>query len=303
MRKILLLTLLCIGCILALSACDTNDIKGFFGSPAINAYIEDYAVQSLLIVGEPIENVVVMRALDVTDSFSLDKAAVRDAVVRIIEGNGTAVFLLVFDTATFMYKSAEGAALKPGTAYKLEATVRKIDGSLLTLRGEMTTPSQIQWLRAPKDTLWYPKDTTRLPSPDSLVISWTPIAGITDYIFSTECLDTLNYGKYLRPPTGEKNRRIERFFETQLPRYDETVRSGIRGVTSTPVIWTAFKWFGVQETRIYAPETNFANWFRQVNFGQNPRYNYRLGSIENGKGVFGSASIAKKNVFLYKNQP
>jgi hypothetical protein len=303
MRKTSSLVLIIGTMLFSITACDTNDLKGFFGNPSINDYVEDYAVQSLLIVGEPIENVVIMRSLNVSDSFTLDKAAVRDAIVRIVEANTGIILPLVFDGTTLAYKSLAGATLKSNTTYTLEASVRTMDGTLLTLRGTTTTPAQIQWIRAPKDTLWYPKDTTRLPSPDSLLISWTPIAGITDYIFSTECLDTLRYGNYLRPPTTESNRRIERFFEKQLPRYNEPVRAGIRAVTSTPVIWTAFKWFGVQETRIYAPDNNFANWFRQVNFSQNPRYNYRLGSIENGKGVFGSASLAKKVVFVVKNQP
>ncbi len=286
---------------LALTGCADAGFGDFFGSPAIKDYIEDYAVQGLLIVGEPIEDIRVMRSLDVTDTFNLEKAAVRDAQVRIFEGERA--ISLQFDPATFAYKAVPETRIKPQTAYRLEINLRKLKGDALTLTGKTTTPAQIAWLRAPKDNYQYPKDTTLLPSPDSLIISWTPITGVTDYIFSTLCLDTLEYGKYLTPPTSEKNRRIVRFFESQLPRYNEPVRAGIRAVTLTPVIWTAFKWFGKQEMRIYAPDQNWANWFRQTNFGQNPRYNYRLGSIENGKGVFGSASMARHFAFVVKNQP
>lgn len=286
----------------ALTACEASGFGDFFGSPEIKDYIEDYAVQGLLIVGEPMEDVRLMRSLRIDTAFTLEGAAVRDAEVRIFE-NDRAI-TLTFDPTTFTYKAPSDVRVKANTTYRFEASFLKLDRTTrLTLRGTTTTPDQIRWIRAPKDTLQYPQDTTRLPSPDSLIISWTPVTGVTDYIFSTECLDTLGYGTYLRPPTSEKNRRIERFFEIRLPRYNETVRSGIRAVTLTPVIWTAFKWFGVHELRIYAPDIHWANWFRQTNLAQNPRFNYRLGSIEGGLGVFGSASIAKYRTFLYKNQP
>lgn len=284
-----------------LVSCQDAGFGDFFGSPAIKDYIEDYSVQALLIVGEPIEDIRVMRALPIDSAFSMDKAAVRDAQVRLFEDNST--INLQFDQATLTYKAASQIRVKASTLYRLEIILRNLEGKTLTLTGKTTTPAQVRWIRSPKDTLWYPKDTTTLPSPDSLLIAWTPVQGVTDYIFSTWCLDTLNYGSYLRPPTSEKNRRLVRFFEAQLPRYNEPVRAGIRAVTLTPVIWTAFKWFGPHELRIYAPDPNWANWFRQTNFGQNPRYNYRLGSIENGKGVFGSASMARQFTFLYKNQP
>lgn len=283
-----------------LVGCEASGFGDFFGSPQINTYIEEYAVQALIIVGEPVTDIRIMRSLRIDSAFSLEKAAVRDAEVRLIEGNRT--IQLRFDPQTFTYSSPE--RIKASTTYRFETSLLKLDGTTrLTLRGTTTTPSQVRWTRPPKDTLSYPKDTVRLPSPDSLVIAWTPIQGVTDYIFSTECLDTLEYGKYLRPPTSEKNRRIERFFESRLPRYNEPVRSGIRAVTLTPVIWTAFKWYGVHELRIYAPDINWANWFRQTNLGQNPRFNYRLGSIEGGVGVFGSSSMALQRTFLYKNQP
>lgn len=299
-RLLVLSSFLCAA--LVLSACEASGFGDFFGSPQIKDYIEDYAVQGLLIVGEPIKDIRLMRSLRIDTVFSLEGAALRDAEVRIFENDRA--LQLTFDPTTFTYKAASDVRVKANTVYRFEASFLKLDRTTrLTLSGRTNTPDQIRWVSAPKDTLQYPQDTTRLPSPDSLIISWTPIAGVTDYIFSTECLDTLEYGKYLRPPTNEKNRRIERFFERSLPRYNEPVRSGIRAVTLTPVIWTAFKWFGVQELRIYAPDIHWANWFRQTNLGQNPRFNYRLGSIEGGAGVFGSASMARYNTFVYKNQP
>lgn len=285
-----------------LTACEASGFGDFFGSPVIKDYIEDYAVQGLLLVGEPIADIRLMRSFNIDSAFTLEKTAVRDAQVRIFE-NDRAI-PLTFDSTTLSYKAPASERVKATTTYRFEAQFLKLDRTTtLTLRGATTTPNQIRWVRAPKDTLAYPKDTTRLPSPDSLIISWTAIDGVTDYIFSTECLDTLEYGKYLRPPTQEKNRRIVRFFEASLPKYNEAVRSGIRAVTLTPVIWTAFKWFGVHELRIYAPDINWANWFRQTNLGQNPRFNYRLGSIDGGLGVFGSASLAKYRTFVIKNQP
>lgn len=280
--------------IFAVSAC---------GDPAVQDYIEDYAVESLLVVGEPIRGVRVLKTVDVVDSFSFDQSAVRTAKVRIFEENRRIDLQFRADSIPNLGAFFAPDTVRPNTNYRLEVELTDSRGDTRRLTGNMRTPPQIAWVRPPRDTLFYPQDTVGLPSPDSLAISWTPVPGATDYIISVQCLDTLNYGIYLRPPTQEKNRRMVRFFEVNLPRYNETIRFGFRATNNSPLVWTGFKWFGKNRITIYAPDNNWLRWYRLIGFSQNPRYNPLLGSIEGGKGVFGSAAVVRRDVFMYKNQP
>ena len=68
-----------------------------------------------------------------------------------------------------------------------------------------------------------------------------------------------------------------------------------------PIIWNFFKWFGMHEVSIYAPDENFLNWALQYFINSN--YDSRHNSINGGIGVFGSASVVRDTSFIIKNQP
>ncbi|MEP7218623.1 MAG: DUF4249 family protein [Bacteroidota bacterium] len=287
--------LLAMGCALALliAAC---------GDAPPTDYIPQYVVQAYLIVDSQLVAVNITRSQSVTDTFKVANGAVPDADVRIITGDRT---------LPLQYRRTEGDPIgeyyypdttfriQPDTEYKIE--VRAKDGSFLTAR--TTTPGRINWVKAPFDTLQYPIDTLSLLSPDSLKLKWNPVPNLSEYLISVRSLDTAGYGKYLNPPTAEKNRRMVRKFEENDPQYAEVVRWGFLASTESPTVWAAFKWYGKQVVTIYAPDQSMVRWFKMTNWGGNGQYNPLLSNVEGGLGVFTSASVASKEVFLLKNQP
>ena len=54
---------------------------------SLSDYKEDFIVEALLVVGEPINNITVMRSQPVSGIFNYDSSMVRDANVKII-GDG-----------------------------------------------------------------------------------------------------------------------------------------------------------------------------------------------------------------------
>lgn len=273
--------------------------------PVPNDYIPRYSVEAFLLVGQPVENIRLFRTQNVADTFASSTAFIKDADVRILAGddtlrldyrateNGGEYYLPVGDT---LYR------VQPNTTYRLQIRVGASD--LIT--GVTVTPARISYIKHVPDTLQYPKDTVNLTTDAKLRVSWTPAPGITEYILRVQALDTLGYGEYLTPPTAEKNRRIYRFWEENAPKYEDVNRWGFVPATDIPGSWNAFKWFGLQDVTIFAPDPNFLKWFKQVKFGgSSPSYNRLLGSVEGSDaiGVFASASIAADTVFVLKNQP
>jgi hypothetical protein len=262
-------------------------------------YIPQTVLEAFLIVGEPIQGIRVTRSQSVTDTFRYRNSAVSDADVRLVAGD---------QSLQLQYRANDGVGeyflpdstvrVQPGVNYRVVVTLT--DGSVVS--GATRTPEQIEWIDAPKSRLYYPTDTIALPAPDSLGLSWTPAPSISEYIVAVRALDTLGYGQYLEPPTDERNRRIERFFEKDAPFYNEVTRYGFLQGTNTPISWFAFKWFGRQEVAIYAADAAFVNWFKMTHFQDPPAYQPLLGNVEGGLGVVASASVARKEVFVVKNQ-
>lgn len=273
-----------------------------------NDYTPENVVEAVLIVGQPIEGIKVYVSQPVIDTFRYENSIVKNADVKII-GDGKMLQLSYRDAkpggeyfySDTMYK------VQPNTQYSIEVNV---GGKKFT--GETKTPAQIAWVRQMRDTVYFPKDTIKLESPDSLRIEWTATPGVEEaYLASALCLDTLEYGKYLTPPTSEKNRRITATNNEADPRYNETARYGYVVGTKAPFFWYAYKWYGLHEYSMYAPDINYLNWMKLTRvFGSNPQYDPNQGSIyvETGSGrrkafgVFGSASVVRQRVFLMKNQ-
>lgn len=277
---------------IGLAACEESPPNAYHPKPFVEGY---------LIVDEPIEGIVVALSQPLTEPFSYANGIVSDAEVTVsTESN----------TYPLQYKSQNGIAfyaypdttikVLPNTHYKL--TIRLNDGTVL--RGETATPERIEWKATPRPFLQYPKDTVRLPSGDSLRISWTP-GNNTEWLISSLCLDTLEYGKYLDPPTNELNGRTNNldFFETpELPTFNSAIRWGFLQGTSVNTVWTAFRWFGKHRISVYAPDKNMITWFKASRFQGHDgvEYNGVYGSITGGLGVFGSASRIQGDTFVLK---
>lgn len=268
--------------------------------PVPTDYIPEYVFTGYLIVDEPVRGITLTQSLQPLDSFDYQSSAVTDAQMRIWSANDTFELRYVpSDSIVGEYRAVDTTKLvKPGVEYFMETTFS--DGEVLS--SSTITPQRIEWIQAPRETLQYPIDTLKLPSPDSLKLIWTRSQGVSEYLISVRALDTLNYGSYLEPSTAEPNRRIERFFEADAPRYNDIVRWGFLQNTEVNVVWFAFKWFGLHEITVYAPDPAMLEWFKQVRFGGN-QFQSLLSNIEGGIGVFGSASVVRQITFLLKNQP
>lgn len=264
-------------------------------------YMPQPVVEAFLIVGEPIRDIRVTLSQSVTDTFRYRNSAVANADVKLISGDRTLQLQYRENDRVGEYHYPDTTVLvEPSTRYKLVVTMP--DGAVAS--GETTTPIQIAWINAPKTPMRYPLDTAALPRPaDSLALSWTPAPSVVEYIISVRCVDTLGYGIYLDTPTSEKNRRIQRFWEENAPFYDDVARLGFLQEPRTPVSWFAFKWFGRQEVTVFASDAAFVNWYKMTHFQNPPSFEPLLGNVTGGIGVVASASVARKEILLLKNQP
>jgi hypothetical protein len=139
-----------------------------------------------------------------------------------------------------------------------------------------------------------------------LDIEWTH-GNNTEYLIRVKVLDTLGYGKYLTPPTEETNERTnnaDAFEDTDAPTFYSFVRWGFVQTTRVPVVWTAFKWYGLNEVAIIAPDKAMLDWFKLTKFSGNPQFNETYMNVKNGLGVFASGSIITDTTFMlkWKNQ-
>lgn len=256
-------------------------------------YVEEKFVEAILIVGEPIQNIVVMRTQPLTKEYNYDSSMVKDAVVMINDGVNS--LELEYKDGSYYYPDTS-YRVQPQTKYKL--TINFSDNKVLS--GETTTPKTFNWIIPPKKQLYFPsgRDSITLPRVDSLDFEWELLTIF--YMISVKCLDTLNYGIFLQPTTQELNRRISKRFSNDL-RYRELTIWTFIPSNKTPVLWNYFKWYGLHEVAIWNPDKNFLNWGLQ--YFVDSSYDPRLSSVKGGIGVFGSASVIRDTTFLIKNQP
>lgn len=269
-------------------------------------YVEQYVVQAYLIAGEPIRNILIMKTLPIFDSLDLEGSVIRDAVVKI-KSEDKEMFLSIDENGLEGYYYADTTyKVKQKMKYTLEVSFS--DGK--SLNAETIVPGNINWVSKPGFFIQYPLDTINKPSKDTLL--WEGDNFLNTYSISITVLDTLNYGKYLDPPIEEKNRRIwrrqdqnrdtdedERLGESFRRR--ENTQFGFIPNNKTPVLWNAFRWYGLHTIAIFNPDF----YFLQANFQAfQGVYDYRLSNIKgDGIGSFGSASVIRDTFFIIKNQP
>ena len=86
----------------------------------------------------------------------------------------------------------------------------------------------------------------------------------------------------------------------------EKTSTNFIGDNKTSVVWMSFKWFGSQEIAAYCMDYNYLMWFLHVwQMEMEGAYYdelYRSVEGEGAIGVFGSASVVRKETFLMKPQ-
>jgi hypothetical protein len=255
-------------------------------------FIPEYVVQGYLIVGEPIGRITVARSQSVLDSFAQAKGAITDARVTITVDGRDLTLTYRPDTLLGEYYYADSSErVRPNTLYGMR--VELPDGSVAT--ASTLTPEQITWTRRPADTVVYPSDVQRTPFSDSLRISWTTVPRVSQYLLRLRTLDTLGYGQYLSPPTSDTNTRVEgRRFGRNL------VRWSIAPASDMIAPFTVFRWHGLHEIEVFAPDENFLDWYRMTELQQRPQYDPILGNMSGALGSLTSASVVTDTVFVLK---
>lgn len=270
--------------------------------PVPTDYKEEILLEGLLIVGEPLENVRILRTLPVTDTFSFERASIPDATI-IVRADGVDVPMeFVADPRGGTYRAIDTAyRVKPNVVYSVTVNARGAELSAST-----RTPAPFEYTAPPRPWLRYPSPDSLLVSvDDSLLISWTGVQGTDLYIISITCLDTLGYGQYLQPPTSEANSRTIRpnpdfFDQSGTLLANERTTLGVTRFTTTQTVWGVFRWYGPHEIRIYAPDRAFLEWIDLVGSGRRSSYDYQQSNVRGGLGAWGSASMVKQRTFLLK---
>jgi hypothetical protein len=276
--------------LLLLTSCEDAPPNSFVPVP----YVEGY-----LFVDRPINGIVVATSQSLAVKYDLPSGMIADADVQISDGGASyqLAYRVVNGVGSYWYPDST-VLVKPATRYTL--SVRLKSGAVLG--GSTLTPERIEWTKPPRSLLQYPSDTVHLTSPDSLRIAWTPGNGV-EYIIRAQCLDTLAYGAYLVPSTDEQNGRTNNFGQIETAErntFYSTTRWGFVQATGVPTVWTAFRWYGRNNIAILSPDVHFLDWFKMTKFSGNPQYNPQFSNITGGTGIFASAAMVEKELFLLK---
>lgn len=269
--------------------------------PVPQDYKPSNVVEALLIVNEPIKNIRITKTQSLFDEYKYENAIISDAKVIIFENDRE--LELQFkksekEEETGYFYSDTNYLVKKNTNYKLKIVFP--DGQIAT--GETTTPDTIYWKRSIQKYMQYPKDTINLPPGDSLEWAGKLPQSVFYYFLTISCLDTLNYGIYLNPPTNELNRRTY-----SIIRDDNSYRERTSFITipstKTPLVWSFLKWFGLHSLNVWLPDNNYQLWALQVLMTN--KFDERFCSVkgENTFGFFGSASVIRDTSVVLKNQP
>jgi hypothetical protein len=278
--------------VLILPACEDEPPSDYIPVPYLEGYLE---------VGEPIRNIIVGISQPITSPFDYSSMMVKDAQVVIsAAGRDYDLQYREIDNVGSYYFPDTTVVVQPETKYSIR--VRMPDGA--TMSAETVTPQRISWVIPPRDVLQYPQDTTVLVSPDSLRISWTK-GNSPEYLVRARVLDTLRYGWYLQPPTEEINERTNNipFEDPDDPQFYTSVRWGFVQSNQAPTVWAAFRWYGRNEVAILATDKAMNDWFKATQWGgRSVEYRPEYSNVVGGVGVFGSASVITKEVFLLKRK-
>jgi hypothetical protein len=151
-----------------------------------DAYVEQYVVAGTLVAGEPFPAITCSRTVPINQAYRAVDAAVRDAVVRVIElgASGVPVDVIQFsETQPGVYATSDAATVKPLTRYRLEVD---IPGAARLVTGTTLVPDTFRVRALNSTTLPYQGAEQFLAN-----LSASDYPGRqTYYVITTTALDT-----------------------------------------------------------------------------------------------------------------
>lgn len=255
------------------------------------AYIQQIAVQGYLFANHPIDSIIVDRSLPVDLYYNRDSAGISDAQVTITV-DGITYPLSARTTPSGCYYLPDTTMLvRSGKTYYLQ-----IQYNGQTVTAQTTVPDSIKITKRLPDTLQYPQDTINIINYPDSIVTWTGITNKISYAAAITCADTLDYDTLQHVP----NRRVYRPGSGGAggQHYNDVTRwFGFLPVSSVPVPWTVFKWYGKQKIAVYNVDRNFNDWLKMITLNGGT-FTQDLNHINGGIGVFGSAGVDSMSTFL-----
>ena len=164
----------------------------FRSDPVPTDYKEEIMLEGLLLVGEPLQDVRILKTLPVTDTFSFERASLSDAKITVLANGVNIPMEFVPDSRGGTYRAVD-------TSYRVQAkTVYAVtvqaNGSTLT--ASTLTPASFAWTTPPKTFIRFPfQDSLLTAVNDSLLVTWSPVQGTELYIIGLTCLVTIEIGR------------------------------------------------------------------------------------------------------------
>jgi hypothetical protein len=107
-------------------------------------YKEQLVIRAVLEAGKPVDNIEITRTLPLLESYSIDKALVKDANAVIKVGDTT--YTLIFDNYSEKYK-CESLIPEVGKKYFLEVKSKNITATAWTIIPEQVEPDKFSYKR------------------------------------------------------------------------------------------------------------------------------------------------------------
>lgn len=264
--------------------------------PAPYDYIPENILVAIMNVDEPIKDIELRKSQNLLDETFENDLRIKNAEIIIKDANDVE-YKLEYSDSLFYYYPDQDYTVEADMEYSI--VVKFGENMELELTGTTTTPTRTKWVNLPDYYLDYPKNITS-PANDTLYdkIEWEAAGNGLFYVLSLTNLDTLNYGKYLEKPRGEKNSRLEKPWLSENQFKSIQSRALIQN-TKSPIVWNTFKWYGLHELSILSVDENYLMYFLQVQGTRS--MNQILQSVEgDGYGFFASSHKISYEFFLVK---
>ncbi len=261
---------------------------------------EQYVVESYLIAGEMMEEVLLSKTLPFEEEYDFDENTVSGASVTVFELDEDSTrknSIPYFDQGNGVYLPGEDVKVQPLRDYELEVITPSED----TLRAFTSVPDTFSVARNAAQEVTYQSeeqaevDLTRSTFPGRQNI----------YIFSTVALEPDTYPMTpLYQTDDEKDREIAKQLRSNIIS-EGSYQVNDDGTITIKYPWLAVAWFGPNRVTVYALDDNTYDFFRSqdVQLGGNTQAPGQIENVithvEGGTGLFGAMAGASFHIFVW----